>query len=105
MDNKIKQNKPFLLKGGKEIGVLLLHGWTSPPVELLGLGKYLNSFGYTVSAPLLRGHGMKPEDLLGVTWQDWLEDAKKSLAELKKYSDKVFVGGVLVGGKTRSVLS
>ena len=99
------RDKSFLLKGNNEVGVLLLHGWTSPPDELLSLAKYLNSFGYTISAPLLRGHGTKPEDLLGVTWQDWFEDAMQALVELKKYSSKIFVGGISMGGNLAMLLS
>jgi carboxylesterase len=99
------QNKPFFLKGNNETGILLLHGWSSPPEELLPLGKYLNSLGYTVSAPLLSGHGTKPEDLLGVTWQDWLADSEKSLEELKKYVDKIFLGGISMGGNLAVLLS
>jgi len=99
------ENKPFLLKGNREIGILLLHGWTSPPDELLPLAKYLNSFGYTVYAPLLRGHGTKPEDLLGVTWRDWLHDAKRALGKLKKYAEKIFVSGVSMGGNLALLVS
>lgn len=99
------QNKSFFLKGANSTGVLLLHGWTSPPDELLPLGKYLNSFGYTVLAPLLRGHGTRPEDLLGVTRKDWLEDSRKALEELKKYSSKIFVGGISMGGNLAMLIS
>lgn len=106
MQNEKKyQSSPFLLKGNTNIGVLLLHGWTSPTEELLPLAKYLNSLGYTVNIPLLRGHGTKPEDLLGVTWQDWLDDAKSALAELKKQSSKIFVGGISMGGNISMLLS
>jgi len=99
------QNRPFFLKGANGAGVLLLHGWSSPPEELLPLAKYLNSLDYTVSAPLFRGHGTKPEDLLGITRQDWIEDAKKSLEELKKQVSKIFVGGISMGGNISMLLS
>ncbi|OGI24977.1 MAG: hypothetical protein A3J76_04380 [Candidatus Moranbacteria bacterium RBG_13_45_13] len=99
------QNNSFLLKGDNNVSVLLLHGWTSPPGELLPLAKYLNSFGYTVYAPLLRGHGTKPEDLVGVTWQDWFADSRKALAELKNYSSRIFVGGISMGGNLAMLLS
>ncbi|OGI27585.1 MAG: hypothetical protein A2359_04640 [Candidatus Moranbacteria bacterium RIFOXYB1_FULL_43_19] len=129
----MKNKHSFLLKGNNNIGVLLLHGWTSPPEEFLPLAKYLNSFGYTVSAPLLRGHGTKPEDLLGVKWEDWLEDSRKALEELKKTlslttavvrndadedltrgqngmsvardETKIFVGGISMGGNLSMMLS
>ncbi|MCX6762842.1 MAG: alpha/beta fold hydrolase [Candidatus Moranbacteria bacterium] len=99
------QNKSFFLKGANNTGILLLHGWSSPPEELLLLGKYLNSLGYTVFAPLFRGHGTRPEDLLGVTRQDWIADAKKSLEEMKKHASKIFVGGISMGGNISMLLS
>lgn len=126
-------SKPFLLKGSNNIGILLLHGWTSPAAELLPLAKYLNSSGYTVYAPLLRGHGTRPEDLDCVRWKDWLEDARRALRELEKNlsltkgavnadtknnsffqsekkslvrdETKIFIGGISMGGDLAMHLS
>ncbi len=100
-----EQKKSFLLKGDKNIGILLLHGWSSPTAELLPLGKYLNSLGYTVYAPLFSGHGTRPEDLLGVTWQDWLCEAKEGLERLKKENEMIFVGGISMGGNLAMLVS
>jgi carboxylesterase len=99
------RDKSFFLKGDNEVGILLLHGWTSPPDELFPLAKYLNSLGYTVSAPLLRGHGTRPEDLERVHWKDWLEDAKKELRKQEENSSKIFVGGISMGGDLAMFLS
>lgn len=96
---------PIWLKGDSKIGVLLLHGWISPSDELLPLAQILNSFGYTVSAPLLSGHGTVPENLKDVTWQDWLNDSQKALLELKKHSSQIFVGGISMGGNLAMLLS
>ena len=104
-DNKIEKNSPFFLKGSNKVGVLLLHGWSSPPDELRPLANYLNSFGYAVYAPLLSGHGTKPEDLKGITWQDWFRDSQKALEELKKHADKIFVGGISMGGNLAMLVS
>lgn len=56
--------KPFSLQGGN-IGILLIHGFTACPIDLKPLGEILNSFGYTVYAPLLAGHGRTPEEMRG----------------------------------------
>jgi carboxylesterase len=32
--------------------------------------------GFTTLAPTLPGHGTDPEDLVGVTWDDWIEAAR-----------------------------
>jgi len=105
MDKKIDNNKPFLLRGDSETGVLLLHGWTSPAGELRPMADFLNSLGYSVYVPLLRGHGTCPEDLLGVKWQDWFEDAEKALEELKKCSSSIFVSGISMGGNLAMMLA
>jgi carboxylesterase len=129
----MKKVKSFLLKGDSNIGVLLLHGWTSPNEELFPLAKYLNSSGYTVSAPLLLGHGTRPEDLAHVKWKDWLRQSREALVELKKHLSlttspgkksqnknyaeinqskkvvrdeaKIFVGGISMGGQLAMLLA
>ena len=105
MSEKEYNSQPFFLKGTDEIGILLLHGWTSPPDEFLPLAKYLNSSGYTIYAPLLRGHGTRPEDLECVRWKDWLKDARRALEELKKKSSKIFISGISMGGDLAMHLS
>lgn len=106
MKNEKKyRDEPFFMKGSNGIGILLFHGWSSPPDEFLPLAKYFNSLGYTVSAPLLAGHGTKPEDLKDVTWQDWMRDSRKALSELKKQTPRIFVGGISMGGNLAMLLS
>ncbi|MDP1845899.1 MAG: alpha/beta fold hydrolase [Candidatus Moranbacteria bacterium] len=104
-DEKKYKSEPFFMNGNNGIGILLFHGWSSPPDEFLSLAKYLNSFGYTVSAPLLAGHGTKPEDLLGVTWQEWMQDSQKYLGDLKKQTPRIFVGGISMGGNLAMLLA
>jgi len=81
-----------------DIGILLIHGWTSSPYELRKLGQYLLDKGIVVSAPLLPGHGTVPEDMYAVEWKDWVDATEKSYQELRKKTDKIFVGGVSMGG-------
>jgi carboxylesterase len=96
---------PIFLKGDSGIGILLIHGWILTPDVFLPLAKYLNSLGYTVSAPLLRGHGTSPENLRGVIWQGWLKDSQNALQELKKNTSAVFICGVSMGGNMAMLLS
>jgi carboxylesterase len=60
-----------------------------PAVERLGLPYRM---------PTLRGHGTRPEDLVGVTARDWYADAESALAELRREVDKVVVVGLSMGG-------
>jgi carboxylesterase len=104
-ENNNFKGPPFFLKGKNKVGILLFHGWTSPPDELLPLAKYLHSFGWTISVPLLRGHGTKPEDLEKVTWQDWLAQGREELEKLKKNCEKIFIGGISMGGNLALLIS
>ncbi|HOT91061.1 MAG TPA: alpha/beta fold hydrolase [Anaerolineae bacterium] len=90
-------NEPFFLAGG-EPGVLLIHGFLTAPGEMRPLGEYLHAAGLTVSGIRLRGHGTRPEDLMGVSWRDWLADVDAGLAELRRHCAQVCVAGLSLGG-------
>ncbi|MFA6973474.1 MAG: alpha/beta fold hydrolase [Parcubacteria group bacterium] len=98
-------DKPFYFSGTNGKGVLLVHGWTSTPYEVRRLGKFLNENGYTVSGPMLRGHGTVPRNLENVRWQDWLEDSQREYAELKNQCGKVYVAGTSIGGNIALMLA
>jgi carboxylesterase len=104
-DKKRGQGSSFLLQGSSDIGILFLHAWISQPEEFLPLAKFLNSLGYTVSAPRLAGHGAEPEDLKDVIWQEWLADSQKALKELKKQTSRIFVSGISMGANLAMLLS
>ena len=87
---------PFFLEGGPT-GVLLLHGFTGAPPEMRLLGDYLNRQGFTVSAPLLPGHGTTPQDMNLQRWTDWTAHAAQALASLRRCCPTVFVGGLSMG--------
>jgi Esterase/lipase len=83
---------------GGPIGVLLLHGFTATTVEVRPMAKFLHDFGYTVSGPLLAGHGHTPEDMNHVSWKDWFASADQAYSVLAQRCDKVFVIGESMGG-------
>ncbi len=97
--------QPFYFDGTNGRAVLLIHGWTTTPYELRRFGKYLHENGYTVSAPLLRGHGTAPKDLENVCWTDWLADIKKEYQALKEKHQKVFIVGTSVGASLAVALA
>jgi carboxylesterase len=88
--------EPVFLKGGDR-ACLLLHGFTNSPYELREMGSFLNKQGYTVSIPLLPGHGTLPSDLRRRKWTDWYEKAKSELFELRKKYQKVYLIGFSMG--------
>jgi len=81
-------------------GVLLVHGFTGAPPSMRPWGEFLNGKGYTVSVPLLPGHGTKPEDLNKVKWQEWPAKVESELDILYKTCDHVFIAGLSMGGAT-----
>jgi carboxylesterase len=98
-------NQPFYFEGNNNKAVLLIHGWTSVPYEVRRLGKYLNENGYTVSGPMLSGHGTVPKDLEDVKWTDWLKDAANEYLKLKEKNEKVYIAGTSIGGNLAVMLA
>ena len=97
--------EPFYFPGTNGKAVLLIHGWTSVPYEVRRLGKYLNENGYTVSGPLLRGHGTVSTDLENVRWEEWLCDATRAYEELAKNHEEVYVAGTSIGANLTVMLA
>ena len=94
-------NKPFYFAGVNNRAVLLVHGWTSTSYEVRRLGRYLNESGYTVSAPMLRGHGTVPKSLEDVSFLDWLSDLEGECQALKKEHTQVYIAGTSIGANAR----
>ena len=88
---------PFFLEGGRSSGVLLIHGFTGSPPEMRLVGDYLHERGYTVSGPLLPGHGTTVQDMNRCTWRDWADHIEGAYQTLGARCDKVFVGGLSMG--------
>jgi carboxylesterase len=84
----------------KEIGVVLVHGYTGSPASMRPWAEYLNQKGYSVRVPLLPGHGTKPEDLNEIKWEQWPAKVESEIAELQRTCTKIFVCGLSMGGGT-----
>ncbi|MBI3924407.1 MAG: alpha/beta fold hydrolase [Armatimonadetes bacterium] len=78
--------------------VLILHGFTSSLDCVKALAPRLESQCVDYAMPWLRGHGTRPEDLVGVTWRDWLEDGRKALLDLTGSSGRCTLVGLSMGG-------
>lgn len=96
VDGETPDPAPFFLEAGTT-GVLLLHGFTGSPSEMRLVGDYLHDRGITVSAPLLPGHGTRPEELNQTTWEDWCRHVDGALAELRRSCNPVFIGALSLG--------
>lgn len=85
-------------RGTNGAGVLLLHGFTGTPDCMRSVVNELAQHGFTVSAPLLAGHGTTPEKLAQTDWKDWYHSAQKAYMELHAKCSKIFVAGLSMGG-------
>lgn len=94
------QDQPYFLPGKKNVGVVLLHGWSSIPSQVKPVALRLNKYGYSVRVPRLAGHGTKPEDLENAKEADWINDLLGAVAEFERDPKitKIIVGGVSLGG-------
>ncbi|MHA1954255.1 MAG: alpha/beta hydrolase, partial [Candidatus Heimdallarchaeaceae archaeon] len=82
----------------KQIGFLLIHGFTGTHFEMIPLEEFLMERGFTVRNITLPGHETTEEDLTTKKWTDWIDYAQLKLNELKKQCEKVFVTGLSMGG-------
>ena len=89
--------EPFFLPGGKR-GVLLIHGFTGLPAELLLLGQYLNKRGYTVLGVRLAGHATTVEDMSHMTGEDWMDSVRDGYALLSGICEDISAVGHSMGG-------
>lgn len=97
MKNPQLDGSPFFWQGN-ETAILCLHGFTATTVEVRKIAEFLHQQGFTVSAPLLPGHGTNPQELNQTKWMDWYLEAENSYLELAQRFSKVFVLGESMGG-------
>lgn len=91
--------KAFFLQANDKTALLFVHGFTASPSELYPTAQILhNSYNCTVDALLLPGHGTSPEEMNETVWQDWFGAVEKELHLLLDTYEKVFVGGLSMGG-------
>ncbi len=95
---KIIVPKPFTVGEGKR-AVLLLHGFTGHTADVRMLGRFLEKKGYTCHAPLYKGHGVPPEQLVHTGPEDWWKDVMGGYEFLKnKGHREIAVAGLSLGG-------
>lgn len=88
----------FQFDGDGAVGVVLQHGFTGSPWEVRYLGERLAAAGFSVTGPLLPGHGTSLDDLDATRWQDWVEHVERAVDEMAKSVDRVAIVGQSLGG-------
>lgn len=76
----------------------MCHGFTGSPHSVRPWAQHLASQGWSVSLPLLPGHGTDWRDCNRTKWQDWLAEAEVAFQRLRQRCDRVFICGLSMGG-------
>lgn len=93
------------LRGDGKRAVLLLHGFGDTPQTLAYLATYIHSYGWTVRAPLLPGHGRTLPTFAASRADDWIDFARRELDALLEQHDVVSVVGLSMGGSLATILA
>lgn len=96
--NYKKYHKPFFNISKSDVGILVIHGFTSTTSSMVYLAQKFADAGYNVELPPLKGHGTKWDDMNKVTYQDWIKDVENAYAVIKQRSKNIFVCGLSLGG-------
>lgn len=89
----------FSMEGTNGQGIVLVHGLTGIPAEMKLVAKQLNRAGYSIYAPLLRGHGVDVPTLTKTSWQNWRDGLLEDMQKFSTQVDSLFTAGICVGGK------
>lgn len=84
--------------GGRRVGVLLSHGFTSSPASMTPWAQSLAQRGYAVEVPRLPGHGTTWQELNTMRFADWYGEITRAFDRLREENDAVVVGGLSMGG-------
>lgn len=92
--------EPWSSPGGGPHGVLVLHGFTGSPVSMRPLAERFAEAGFAVELPRLPGHGTHVDDMVPTTFDDWLAEAERALAALRRRTPdgRLLVAGLSMGG-------
>ncbi|MBN2420987.1 alpha/beta fold hydrolase [Candidatus Woesearchaeota archaeon] len=98
MDTEVRPGNDGFVIGTGDNAILLTHGLSSSPREERALAEYLAAKNFTVYVVRLEGHGTSVEDLTRTKWEDWYKNYHEAYLNLKQEKQKVYVGGMSLGG-------
>jgi carboxylesterase len=96
--NYAKYCQPFTYRGSEDIGILVIHGFTSTTSSMKYIADKLAEAGFHIELPCLPGHGTRWQDMNHITYKDWLTHLESNLAKLKSRVEKIFILGLSLGG-------
>lgn len=86
---------PFRIDGNGDDALVLIHGFTGHPGHWIPLGEMLVDHGYTVTVPLLSGHG--GDGLAGSVWREWVASARAAVESVRDHR-RLHLVGLSMGG-------
>lgn len=86
-------------------GVLMLHGAGDTPQSQAALARYLHEQGFSIRAPLLRGHGRDLAAMRDVSADTWLEDVLAEFERMRRAHDRVSIVGLSMGGALAATIA
>lgn len=81
----------------RDPGVLMIHGLGGTQYDLGSLHKRLKNAGFVTHSLTLPGHGTRPEDLIGVRAEDWLDAVRTKYREVAGQHEVLHVMGMCMG--------
>lgn len=99
MTQTLPTAEPFFFPGSREVGILLVHGFTGAPKEMRWMGEYLHrERGLTCLGVRLAGHATRPEDMIRSTYSDWMLSVEDGFNLLSGMAQHIYLCGLSMGG-------
>ena len=86
-------------------GVFLIHGLGGTQYDLGSMHKRLKNAGLVTHSLTLPGHGTKPEDLVGVTAEDWIDAVVTKYREIRDAHPTLHLMGMCMGALLAATLA
>ncbi|MCW5638790.1 MAG: acyl-CoA-binding protein [Rubrivivax sp.] len=90
---------------GTPDGAFLVHGLGGTQYDLGSMHKRLKNAGLVTHSLTLPGHGTRPEDLVGVTAEDWIDAVVAKYREIKDQHPRLHIMGMCMGALLSAVLA
>tara|TARA_B100000029_G_C17460611_1_gene918374 strand:- start:335 stop:1081 length:747 start_codon:yes stop_codon:yes gene_type:complete len=87
----------YSFNSSSEIGVYILHGFSSTTFEVKELAEFLGNNGYHAVANNLPGHGTNVDDCNRIKYNHWFDKVKMDVAEMSSKCNKIFIIGNSMG--------
>lgn len=95
----------YTLENSKEKAIVLIHGFSGSPADLIPARDAFYQKGYTVISYPLAGHTTEPEDLVSTHSKDWYASAEKVFLKAKEKYKDVFLVAHSMGGCISAILA